>query len=169
MKLLKRSEYIFLSDNNFITSFLLCFQESYVKEVSEDKVNMLLVNKADLLTREQRRVWARHFEKEGLRAVFWSALAENNRLEAEDKVRGWRFDELLNECFNTCTLRSLTLGRSTLLFQGEAEVFVMYFQIVLRNPCEVLFSIFGLVDPELKWQISLTTGHGSGGFGVWRE
>ncbi|KAG7230697.1 hypothetical protein INR49_019504 [Caranx melampygus] len=46
---------------------------------------MLLVNKADLLTRQQRREWARHFEKEGLRAVFWSALAESNRLDAEDK------------------------------------------------------------------------------------
>ncbi|XP_035764114.1 large subunit GTPase 1 homolog [Neolamprologus brichardi] len=59
--------------------------ESYVKEVSEHKVNMLLVNKADLLTREQRRVWAKYFEKEGLRAVFWSALAEGNRLDAEEK------------------------------------------------------------------------------------
>ncbi|XP_041863062.1 large subunit GTPase 1 homolog [Melanotaenia boesemani] len=59
--------------------------ESYVKEVSPDKVNILLVNKADLLTREQRRVWARYFEKEGLRAVFWSALAESNRLDAEEK------------------------------------------------------------------------------------
>lgn len=59
--------------------------ELYVKEVSEHKVNMLLVNKADLLTREQRRAWARHFEKEGLRAVFWSALAEGNRLDAEEK------------------------------------------------------------------------------------
>ncbi|KAL6108047.1 lsg1 [Pungitius sinensis] len=59
--------------------------ELYVKEVSEHKVNMLLVNKADLLTREQRRVWARHFQKEGLRAVFWSALAESDRLDAEEK------------------------------------------------------------------------------------
>ncbi|XP_077964439.1 large subunit GTPase 1 homolog [Gasterosteus aculeatus] len=59
--------------------------EAYVKEVSEHKVNMLLVNKADLLTREQRRVWARHFQKEGLRAVFWSALAESDRLDAEEK------------------------------------------------------------------------------------
>lgn len=59
--------------------------ELYVKEVSDDKVNMLLVNKADLLTRKQRRVWAKHFEKEGLRAVFWSALAESNRLDAEEK------------------------------------------------------------------------------------
>ncbi|KAM8746020.1 large subunit GTPase 1 homolog [Acanthopagrus schlegelii] len=59
--------------------------ELYVKEVSKHKVNMLLVNKADLLTREQRRAWARHFQKEGLRAVFWSALAEGNRLDAEEK------------------------------------------------------------------------------------
>ncbi|XP_047230330.1 large subunit GTPase 1 homolog [Girardinichthys multiradiatus] len=59
--------------------------EAYVKEVSPNKVNMLLVNKADLLTREQRKVWAKYFEKEGLRAVFWSALAEGNRLDAEEK------------------------------------------------------------------------------------
>lgn len=59
--------------------------ESYVSEVSKEKVNMLLINKADLLTRKQRKVWARHFEKEGLKAVFWSALAESNRLDAEDK------------------------------------------------------------------------------------
>uniref|UniRef100_A0A8C5GQS8 Large subunit GTPase 1 homolog n=1 Tax=Gouania willdenowi TaxID=441366 RepID=A0A8C5GQS8_GOUWI len=63
--------------------------ESYVKEVSQNKVNMLLVNKADLLTREQRRAWAKYFEKEGLRAAFWSALAESNRLDAEEKVRRW--------------------------------------------------------------------------------
>lgn len=54
--------------------------------MSEDKVNMVLVNKADLLSRQQRRAWARHFQKDGLRAVFWSALAESNRLDAEDKV-----------------------------------------------------------------------------------
>ncbi|KAI7795151.1 large subunit GTPase 1 homolog [Triplophysa rosa] len=59
--------------------------EKYVKEVSAQKVNMLLLNKADLLTREQRRHWARYFQKEGIRAVFWSALAEDQRLEAEEK------------------------------------------------------------------------------------
>ncbi|XP_056133167.1 large subunit GTPase 1 homolog [Lampris incognitus] len=59
--------------------------EAYVKEVSRDKVNMLLVNKADLLTREQRRAWARRFQREGMRAAFWSALAESDRLDAEEK------------------------------------------------------------------------------------
>lgn len=58
-----------------------------MKEVSERKVNMLLLNKADLLTREQRRIWAHYFQKEGIRAVFWSALAEGQRLDAEERVR----------------------------------------------------------------------------------
>lgn len=49
---------------------------------------MVLVNKADLLTREQRRAWAKHFQKEGMRTVFWSALAESDRLDAEEKVSG---------------------------------------------------------------------------------
>ncbi|KAG5851469.1 hypothetical protein ANANG_G00093770 [Anguilla anguilla] len=67
--------------------------ERYVKEASEHKENMVLVNKADLLTREQRRVWARHFEREGIRAVFWSALAENARLEAEEKGEAYGEEE----------------------------------------------------------------------------
>uniref|UniRef100_A0A9J8DH25 Large subunit GTPase 1 homolog n=2 Tax=Cyprinus carpio TaxID=7962 RepID=A0A9J8DH25_CYPCA len=73
--------------------------EEYVKEVSVHKVNMLLLNKADLLTREQRRAWARYFQKEGIRAVFWSALAEAQRLEAEEKViYGAEEDEKWQTC-----------------------------------------------------------------------
>ena len=34
---------------------------------------LLLVNKADLLTREQRRLWAVYFEKEGIDFAFYSA------------------------------------------------------------------------------------------------
>ncbi|CAB1314100.1 unnamed protein product, partial [Coregonus sp. 'balchen'] len=68
--------------------------ECYVKEVSRDKVNLLLVNKADLLTREQRRIWARYFQREGLRAVFWSALGmeveeqEDEKSDAENEDEG---------------------------------------------------------------------------------
>ncbi|KAJ8278792.1 hypothetical protein COCON_G00058580 [Conger conger] len=71
--------------------------ECYVKEVSPHKQNMVLVNKADLLTREQRGVWARHFEEEGIRAVFWSALAENERLEAEEKGEAHGEEEELSD------------------------------------------------------------------------
>ncbi|XP_078062323.1 large subunit GTPase 1 homolog, partial [Mustelus asterias] len=59
--------------------------ECYVKQVQKDKDNMILLNKADLLTHEQRKAWARYFDKEGVRVVFWSATAEEKRLDAEAK------------------------------------------------------------------------------------
>ncbi|XP_054241936.1 large subunit GTPase 1 homolog [Indicator indicator] len=62
--------------------------ESYVKEVSNDKENMILINKADLLSEEQRAAWAEFFEKEGIKVVFWSALAECKRLSGEVKELG---------------------------------------------------------------------------------
>ncbi|XP_035400314.1 large subunit GTPase 1 homolog [Cygnus atratus] len=62
--------------------------ESYVKEVSGDKENMILINKADLLSEEQRAAWAQFFEKEGVKVVFWSALAECRRLSGEEKELG---------------------------------------------------------------------------------
>ncbi|XP_041898189.1 large subunit GTPase 1 homolog isoform X2 [Corvus kubaryi] len=62
--------------------------ESYIKEVSNDKENMILINKADLLTEEQRAAWAQFFEKEGVKVVFWSALAECERLCGEPKELG---------------------------------------------------------------------------------
>ncbi|XP_030072605.1 large subunit GTPase 1 homolog [Microcaecilia unicolor] len=59
--------------------------ERCVKEVSQDKENIILVNKADLLTEEQRQAWARFFEAEGVKVVFWSALLESQRLGTETK------------------------------------------------------------------------------------
>ncbi|KAG8445121.1 hypothetical protein GDO86_010043 [Hymenochirus boettgeri] len=59
--------------------------ECYVKDVNKQKENIILINKADLLTAEQRQTWATFFEKEGIKVVFWSALAEGQRLSAEGK------------------------------------------------------------------------------------
>uniref|UniRef100_A0A4X2MAN0 Large 60S subunit nuclear export GTPase 1 n=1 Tax=Vombatus ursinus TaxID=29139 RepID=A0A4X2MAN0_VOMUR len=60
--------------------------ERYVKEISGDKENVILINKADLLTEEQRGAWARFFEQENVKVIFWSALAEGDRLSARSKV-----------------------------------------------------------------------------------
>uniref|UniRef100_K7FSE9 Large subunit GTPase 1 homolog n=1 Tax=Pelodiscus sinensis TaxID=13735 RepID=K7FSE9_PELSI len=60
--------------------------ECYVKEISSDKENVILINKADLLSTEQRRAWAQFFEREGVTVVFWSALAEGVRLGAAAKL-----------------------------------------------------------------------------------
>ncbi|XP_018423062.1 PREDICTED: large subunit GTPase 1 homolog isoform X2 [Nanorana parkeri] len=74
--------------------------EHYVKEISPHKENIILINKADLLTAEQRQAWATYFQKEGMKVVFWSALAEAQRLtedamgaEPEDVIQDNISDE----------------------------------------------------------------------------
>lgn len=48
--------------------------EKYVKEVSEDKMNLILINKADFLNITQRQYWADYFTNIGVRIVFFSAV-----------------------------------------------------------------------------------------------
>ncbi|CCE83965.1 Piso0_004562 [Millerozyma farinosa CBS 7064] len=62
--------------------------ENYVEELSSpeegrEKKNLLLVNKADLLTAKQRLKWAEYFEAQGISYVFFSAAQANLLLEKE--------------------------------------------------------------------------------------
>nr|CAD7199776.1 unnamed protein product [Timema douglasi] len=61
--------------------------ERYVLEVSPNKQNLILANKADFLTQSQRNAWASYFSEQGVRIAFFSALEaaeeEKARLEAE--------------------------------------------------------------------------------------
>ena len=64
--------------------------ERYVKDIDDRKQNLLLVNKADMLTLEQRRAWAEYFKSEGIAYRFFSAslareLNEARNLEEEDE------------------------------------------------------------------------------------
>jgi large subunit GTPase 1 len=59
--------------------------ERYVKDVDPRKENLLLVNKADMLTQEQRQVWADYFEDAGISYKFFSAsLAKELNESRED-------------------------------------------------------------------------------------
>ena len=59
--------------------------EKYVKEVSALKKNLVLVNKADLLTEEQRLAWAEYFTKENINFAFFSAISEEDSdVESDD-------------------------------------------------------------------------------------
>ena len=61
--------------------------EKYVLQVDPEKRNLLLVNKADLMTLEQRRGWADWFEGQGIRFAFYSAkLAKEATDEKDDEV-----------------------------------------------------------------------------------
>lgn len=63
--------------------------ETYVKEVSPDKLNLILINKADFLTEEQRLVWAEYFTSINVKVVFFSATLAAQTGETEtDKTDG---------------------------------------------------------------------------------
>lgn len=59
--------------------------KKYAKEVSSEKVNVMLLNKSDYLTDEQREAWAKYFDSIETRAVFFSALEE---IEGNESIKG---------------------------------------------------------------------------------
>lgn len=67
--------------------------EAYVKEVSNDKINLILINKSDFLNEDQRRYWANYFSEQGIKVLFFSAeLASKNDKQILENV-----DERKNE------------------------------------------------------------------------
>ncbi|KAL9038452.1 MAG: hypothetical protein Q9180_003127 [Flavoplaca navasiana] len=74
--------------------------EKYVKEVDSQKNNLLLVNKADMMTLRQREAWADYFEKTGINYKFFSASlakARNEKMDAEDEDEKTEKDAFLGE------------------------------------------------------------------------
>ncbi|RIA94230.1 hypothetical protein C1645_818311 [Glomus cerebriforme] len=57
--------------------------EKYVKEVDKKKKNLLLINKADLLSDNQRRIWADYLDSQDIRYIFFSAVLAQERLDQE--------------------------------------------------------------------------------------
>jgi large subunit GTPase 1 len=70
--------------------------EKYVLEVDPEKRNLLLVNKADLMTLEQRRIWADWFEGEGIRFAFYSARLAKEAMENQSEITTGGSDEELD-------------------------------------------------------------------------
>lgn len=58
--------------------------EVYVKEVDPKKENLLLINKADMMTPTQRKAWAQHLKKAGIAYKFFSAALAKEINEARD-------------------------------------------------------------------------------------
>jgi ribosome biogenesis GTPase A len=57
--------------------------ERYVKEVGEDKLNFLLLNKADLIEEPIRKVWSSYFNSKGIKHIFFSAKTEQKKIDSE--------------------------------------------------------------------------------------
>lgn len=75
---------------------LLYLCEDLMKYIREEfhgtKLNLILLNKADYLTVEQRRMWAKYFKGRGIKTIFFSAISENenlkkmNRRDSEENI-----------------------------------------------------------------------------------
>lgn len=57
---------------------------TYVKAVDAKKENLLLINKADMMTTRQRRAWAKHLKDAGIAYKFFSAQLAKEQNEARD-------------------------------------------------------------------------------------
>ncbi|OAD52903.1 Large subunit GTPase 1 like protein [Eufriesea mexicana] len=61
--------------------------EAYVKELDPRKMNMILVNKADFLTEQQRQAWAKYFTDINLRVAFFSATLAAEKQKIKDIIK----------------------------------------------------------------------------------
>lgn len=60
--------------------------EDYVKDVDPKKENLLLINKADMMTPMQRKAWAKHLKEAGIAYRFFSAELAKAENELRDLV-----------------------------------------------------------------------------------
>ena len=62
--------------------------EKYIKDVDKNRGNkqfLLLINKADYLTEELREHWSKYFKENNVNHIFFSALLEQEKIDAEGK------------------------------------------------------------------------------------
>lgn len=71
--------------------------ENYVKEVSKNKINMILLNKADFLTKEQRECWAHYFTNIGVKVAFFSAISHDEKEEKNLDVDFEKAEETIDK------------------------------------------------------------------------
>jgi large subunit GTPase 1 len=60
--------------------------EKYASEFDPSKRCVLLVNKADLLSKEQIEIWKKYLEEQKIEAIFWSAKFPNKPQLEDDNI-----------------------------------------------------------------------------------
>lgn len=66
---------------------LLYLCQDLIRYVEEhgNKLNLILLNKADFLTVEQRKLWLQYFQSINIKAIFFSALFENENIKTSSQ------------------------------------------------------------------------------------
>ena len=89
---------------------------TYVKEVDPRKESVLLLNKADLLTVEQRKSWSNYFIESDMKALFFSATLEEHEYNDENEIVDFgsdlilRPDQVLNVMKSLSAYENITVG-----------------------------------------------------------
>lgn len=91
--------------------------EKYVKEVDPKKKNLLLVNKADMMTLEQREMWADYFEENNISYRFFSAHLAKERSEERLQGEGQSDNEDEEEDLAEATEKKMKIQEN----EGEGE------------------------------------------------
>lgn len=58
--------------------------EKYVHEIDKRKHNILVLNKADLMSKRQRFRWAQYLQRRGIRHIFFSAHVEQRNIDERE-------------------------------------------------------------------------------------
>ena len=87
----------------------------YVKEVDSRKNNLLLVNKADMMTLTQRKAWAEYFEGAGIKYKFFSASLAKELNDARGLEEDNRSDDDLDNPENAST----SMNHGDLTYEAE--------------------------------------------------
>ncbi len=88
--------------------------KTYISEIDTSKRMILLVNKADFLSEEQRKLWASYFQSIDLPFVFYSAADAFEELEVEGEGEGQTEEESI-ECNDNTTMAHDIYDRKKLL------------------------------------------------------
>jgi len=84
--------------------------EKYVKELNPNKSNLLLLNKADLLTEEQRLAWGTFFKENNLEFIYFSASNEQLKMKLLLSEQTQLLQDSLNE-FEELELHEMMLAQ----------------------------------------------------------
>ncbi|KAF7635255.1 CP-type G domain-containing protein [Meloidogyne graminicola] len=95
--------------------------ENFVKEVDPQKKNLLLINKADLLTNAQIRCWKEYFSSNDIFAIFWSNKQTFNANLSEVTEKSLNDILVANEdCYKTFTTEEEEENINELINENDA-------------------------------------------------
>ena len=95
--------------------------EIYVKEIDSRKKNLLLVNKADMLSIRQRKAWAEYFDQLGIPFKFFSASLSKKKQEDAKLSSSSDSDEPSTEIEEELEKQTSQLNLETTYLEDEIE------------------------------------------------